>query len=262
MLLTQQFQKFIVEMVDLVLPFSNSSSITLNALMLINCGHNIHDSAITLTNVKVVKITSFTVKITKGIGIMLYGVAEVTIFRSHFLSNGLGIMKCRLKSNELWQWHGIHIENGEFIQINYTIIDSVFIGNARFNQIGGGLFVNTVNTQSSYVFIDQCRFENIIGCSASCANIAIDNYENHAIVQVSDSIFLNNTRLDYHLPLLADFGGALKIKTQQKANVPYQLLNEIRILNSSFTQSRAKYCAGIGIFFNNVNVSAVVIVKK
>ena len=240
--------------------FSNSSSITLNALMLINCGHNIHDSAITITNVKVVKITNFTVKTTKGIGIMLDGVAEVTIFRSHFLSNGLGIMKCSLKSNELW--HGIHIQNGEFIHINYTIIESVFIGNARFNDIGGGLFVNTVNTQSSYVFIDQCRFENIIGCSASCANIAIYNYESHAIVQVSDSIFLNNTRLDRYLPLLAQFGGALKIRTHQKANMPYQLLNEIRILNSSFTQSRAKYCAGIGIFFNNVNVSAVVIVKN
>ena len=245
--------------------FSNSSSISLNALMLINCGQDIHHSAITITNTEVVRISNVTVTETQGIGIMLDRITEVTISSSHFLSNGLGILNCSLESIE-W-WHGIHIKSANLMQINYTIIDSVFTGNAGFNQIGGGLFVNTVNTQSSYVLIERCQFENIIGCLASGANITVTNYERHAIVQVSDSMFMNNTRIDIpnyqsHLELL---GGALKIKIIKKTDVPNQFgkyLNEIRIFNSSFTQCRAAYCAGIGIKFDSYNNSANVVVNN
>ena len=245
--------------------FSNSSSISLNALMLINCGQDIHHSAITITNTEVVRISNVTVTETQGIGIMLDRITEVTISSSHFLSNGLGILNCSLESIE-W-WHGIHIKSANLMQINYTIIDSVFTGNAGFNQIGGGLFVNTVNTQSTYVLIERCQFENIIGCLASGANISAINYERHAIVQVSNSIFMNNTRIDIanYQSDLELLGGALKIKLIQKTDAPYQFgkyPNEIRIFNSSFTQCRAAYCAGIGIMLDCYNNSAKVVVKN
>ena len=48
--------------------------------------------------------------------------------------------------------------------------------------IGGGLFIKTVGSQSTYVSLIRCQFEGIISCQTYAANIDIVKYSQSAVV--------------------------------------------------------------------------------
>ena len=227
--------------------FSHSSSLVINAFRITNCGPSIHNSGITLTSIMTVKLAKITVEHTMGIGIKLLGVAKLVMSNSTFVRNGFGNMKCSPESSK-WEY-SVHITAGNLQQVEYNISETKFFGN------GGGLFINTFSTVSSYVFVDECQFEGIIHCLDPVANISIHSYERKAIVVVSDSYFSNNT------------GGALKIETVQDKDHKVrhklkQCLNKISILNSFFHFNRATRCAGVIIGLTNVNIKGIVNIQR
>ena len=247
--------------------FMNSSSISIQTLKIKNCGSNKYSGGLSIINVKKVRLSKIVVTETRGTGVTLSGIADLLISGSTFSRNGLGVLNCPLESYLYkYLWLGVYITSGGYRQVNYTIIECNFIGNSPHDQVGGGLMINTFNTQSTSVSVRQCNFQDVISCRSSSASIAVNNFHHEAIIEVSDSHFSSNIRLDiHHNETHAELdGGALKINTHQSLNVSGQFekfLNMITISNSSFYNNTALRCAGMAVLLTNVNVNGRVIVK-
>ena len=237
--------------------FSHSSSIVINALRITNCGPSIHNSGITLTSIMTVKLTKITVEHTMGIGIKLLGVAKLVISNSTFVRNGLVNTKCSPESSK-WEY-SVHIIGGNLQQVEYNVSETKFFGN---RQRGGGLFINTFSTVSSYVFVDECQFEGIIHCLEPAANISIHNYEEKAIVIVSNSSFSNNTVIGN----TSEDGGALTIETTQSIYPAHhrfrEPLNKIVISRSFFVYNIARGCAGLMIKLMSNKIKGILAIQQ
>ena len=242
--------------------FKNISSIVVSTLQITNCGPSIHDSAITITSTKMARLSNLFVVKTQGIGVKLQDVDEVVISSSYFADNGLGVKNCSLESIK-W-WNSIHITFDDSRKVKYNISETIFKGNSQFEQIGGGLFINTINTLSTSVYIKGCQFRGINGCLVSGANITITEYNQSALVEISDSLFSNNRRIDVPNSNANTeiIGGALKIMTKQTVTYRYGVSHKIMLHNSSFLYNRASYCAGVGIIFSSINIPGTVVVKE
>ena len=238
--------------------FMDSSSIEIRSLVIKNCGPSIHDGGLRITNVEKVIIGNIIVKETRGIGVMLDGIRDALVYHSIFANNGLGIKKC---SHE-YQWsHGVRITASKYKQVNYNITESKFTGNSKSEQVGGGLFISTNDTQSTSVLISRCQFIKVISCPSSGASIFINNFEKNVIVEVSDTCFSKNSAMiDMH-----GATGALTIQANQAKNASSKSdrsLSEIKISNSSFYKNRAYNCAGISIFLASVNTDGLLIIQN
>ena len=236
--------------------FMDSSSIVIKSLAIKNCGPSIYDSGLRITNVEKVIIGNMMVTETQGIGVMLEGVKDASVYCSTFGNNGLGVTNC---SHEYEWLHGVHITAGIYKQVNYSIIESNFTGNSRSEQVGGGLFIGTIETQSTVVLISKCQFKEVIGCQSLGASIFILNFEKNITVEVSDSYFSKNSRI-------GDKGkGALTIKANQTIKVfseSDRSLSIINISNSSFYKNRAFSCTSIGIVFASAYTNGSLILQN
>ena len=236
--------------------FENSSSIVIDALTIVNCGANMHHAGITITNVQRVRLNNITFEEMLGISIEIEDVTSVTISNALFVRNGHRFLRCSNQSNKKWQSYDVYITSGSSNQLQYNITNTVFSGSSRSELIGGGLFIKTVSSQSTYVSLKRCQFEGIISCQTYAANIDIVKYSQSAVVEVSDSFFLNNTN-----------GGALSISTIQSTNVLYRYqygesLNKIEVCNSLFQYNKAQDCAGISVQFTNAYTAGRVLMRN
>ena len=244
------------------LVFDNISQVTISRLAISGCGRSIHDSGLVIQNATTVILEHFAVHKALGIGVMMEDVHDISVVGSTFSDNGIGVKQCSLETYQ-W-WYSISITAINIEQVSYAIVNTTFDGNSPTKQLGGGLHIYILNTNSVNVTIDSSQFRRVFGCLSAGANITIKGYKHQGRVLVADSLFSDNIRVDienYETHTELD-GGALKIKAIQNFDLHNQSGQApfvINVLHSAFLRNKAKYCGGVGILTESIASQAVII---
>ena len=245
--------------------FDIISQVTISRLAISGCGRSINDSGLVIRNATKVILEHFAVHKALGIGVMIKDVHDISVVDSTFSYNGIGVKRCSPKTYQ-W-WYSISITAINIDQVSYAIVNTTFDGNSPTKQLGGGLHINIINTNSVNVTIDYCQFRKVFGCLSAGANITINGYKHQGRVLVANSLFSDNIRMDienYETHTELD-GGALKIKAVQNFdshNQSGQAILLISVLHSAFLRNRANYCGGAGILTETITSQAVIVVRN